>query len=591
MEGVALLRNPRLDQGHGLALVGVREALFVQRKRLVQDLPRRVRGEALDPPNHRSALHDLPPMLRVGRAAQKRGERVDRGRQCRTDLRRLGGRCRALVEKSWTFPETADVHTPMLHLHTRVQSRGDSSKRGVVRYVGPVPTDSRPGRAWIGVEWDEDLQGLHDGQGLFSCAPTRGSFVKPDKLVPPIEFRAAVALRYDDATDLERVKALLANDGVRKLVPASQLSVLSVADSACGLAGDLRAFARATSVDLSRTLITWQEAVQFPEALRSLAELNLADNRLRTTPAAEEQQLPAGGLRRLQTLVLDSTRLAWAELPLEALPQLENLHFARNAVASLARHAMLHSSLASLNLQFLDLSDNRLARLDLVLAQLQPLTQLSHLVLRGNPIVHAGLTAASARPPCLRTLSLSDTLLNDWADIYALHVLRGLQDLRVMNLPLFAHMPVQLDARMGVIARLAGIRHLNGSQISAFERVDAERWFLKQPWALAHPERRNELAELHGEPVQAPAVRPLQSSAYRVSFCCPAKPSVERTVKGSVTVAQIKSVALRLFNQTDAKVVLAVRGVEVPVPSDACRLDELVEPDGVRASCQVKVLV
>ncbi|PWY65341.1 hypothetical protein BO70DRAFT_366786 [Aspergillus heteromorphus CBS 117.55] len=80
-------------------------------------------------------------------------------------------------------------------------------RRGTIRFIGPVPTISRPGvdrnladldpgalPMWVGVELDEPLgknNGSVGGQSYFSCPNKTGVFVKPEKVevgdFPPLE--------------------------------------------------------------------------------------------------------------------------------------------------------------------------------------------------------------------------------------------------------------------------------------------------------------------------------------------------------------------------------------------------------------------
>jgi dynactin complex subunit len=70
--------------------------------------------------------------------------------------------------------------------------------RGVVKYVGSV-SDAKPEDGWVGVEWDDPERGKHDGQAYgrryFVTDPGRGSFVRPEKLVPRLGLDEAIFLK------------------------------------------------------------------------------------------------------------------------------------------------------------------------------------------------------------------------------------------------------------------------------------------------------------------------------------------------------------------------------------------------------------
>lgn len=66
-------------------------------------------------------------------------------------------------------------------------------RRGVVKYIGPVPEIPGLG-AWIGVSLDEPTgknDGTANGTRYFSCQPNFGVFVRPERLevgdFPPVD--------------------------------------------------------------------------------------------------------------------------------------------------------------------------------------------------------------------------------------------------------------------------------------------------------------------------------------------------------------------------------------------------------------------
>jgi dynactin complex subunit len=80
-----------------------------------------------------------------------------------------------------------------LSVGDRVQSRDDS--RATVRFLGAV-TGATPEDCWVGIEWDEEGRGKHDGSAkgkrYFECPQGHGSFVRADTVLKaPRTFQAS----------------------------------------------------------------------------------------------------------------------------------------------------------------------------------------------------------------------------------------------------------------------------------------------------------------------------------------------------------------------------------------------------------------
>ena len=62
---------------------------------------------------------------------------------------------------------------------------------GIIRYVGPVATSKKQSTTWVGIEWQTENRGKHDGSvtkdgvthRYFKCGEKQGSFVKPIKIL------------------------------------------------------------------------------------------------------------------------------------------------------------------------------------------------------------------------------------------------------------------------------------------------------------------------------------------------------------------------------------------------------------------------
>lgn len=85
--------------------------------------------------------------------------------------------------------------------------KDEEGYRATVRYIGKVAAAKNKEEIWLGVEWDNQTRGKHDGSCLdddgklhryFQCAFGAGSFVKLFKVSPGITLVQAVRERYVD---------------------------------------------------------------------------------------------------------------------------------------------------------------------------------------------------------------------------------------------------------------------------------------------------------------------------------------------------------------------------------------------------------
>ena len=76
---------------------------------------------------------------------------------------------------------------PNIEIGSRVEVEGE---KGTVRYVGSVATSKKAETRWVGIEWDNEGRGKHDGSvttndnqthRYFTCKPGMASFLKPLK--------------------------------------------------------------------------------------------------------------------------------------------------------------------------------------------------------------------------------------------------------------------------------------------------------------------------------------------------------------------------------------------------------------------------
>lgn len=93
---------------------------------------------------------------------------------------------------------SGESSTESFEIGRRVHSLNDPRRVGTVKYVGGVEGYSG---AWIGVDWDNDGDGKHDGtfNGVFyfnGRSQTSASFVRSEKLSRGINLLQALELRY-----------------------------------------------------------------------------------------------------------------------------------------------------------------------------------------------------------------------------------------------------------------------------------------------------------------------------------------------------------------------------------------------------------
>jgi hypothetical protein len=117
----------------------------------------------------------------------------------------------------------------------------------------------------------------------------------------------------------------------------------------------------------------------------------------------------------------------------------------------------------------------------------------------------------------LVTLQMSRTRVADWGSINALQKFTALQELRIKDSPVVTTAANSGAARQSIIARVRGLRKLNGSEVSLRERADAEMLYLKrvaisrqacasdeeQAAVMEEHPRYDELVQEHGCPMEA----------------------------------------------------------------------------------------
>ncbi|KAM0787267.1 hypothetical protein ACM66B_006502 [Microbotryomycetes sp. NB124-2] len=457
---------------------------------------------------------------------------------------------------------------------------------GTVRYVGEVaPTEGE----WLGIEWDVvdssrgrgKHSGTYDKTGVeyFQCTvPGTGSFLRPQALGQDYagnSFWRAVERRYAELDE-----QIASSERTPFKVQVTDLSLVRQ---------------RYNQLDKLRDLgLEWQ-GVNGPGSehdrhnsrtrLTAVKSVNLSFSQIATVESLADI---VNDLSRVDTLYFNCNRVSYIDRPLD-LPSLAKLR-----VLTLSRTLMQWNELARIssnlvNLTHLEFGDNpikhlnavddlRLPKLELlnlegcglsnwqaVAATVAELPALTTLLLARNEIKDIPVNAHKLQ---LRHLSLSANLLSSWTavDNIATAMLQ-LESLAVLDNPLY-HAAPERDVRLEVIARLANLKTVDNSPVSAGEREDAELWYLarigKEPASnddktKRHP-RWSELIKKHGAELTTTSASKLKPQLIELSVVTSEDHQTPLSVKILPTA---KTLQLRA---------LVARAIGKPIPKNKFKL-------------------
>ena len=270
-----------------------------------------------------------------------------------------------------TAPAPAAVKTVSFQLGDRVSDK-KTRTRGTVRYVGPVAISyKQPDLVWIGVEWDTDGRGKYDGSVVdkngvttryFECAPTRGSFIKPNKLAARdkmfldavrekyltsdeinSEYRGSGSISISSEWESSHKKFNVELVGIEKIQRHLQLEVIDKVslenEDVALLDRDPpnilgQSLPNVVELNLENTLISsWADVMHLLHQLPKLERLYLSSNRLQPLPDSDSDSDTTPTFP-LKVLVLNNTQTTWQQAVELAkyFPDLEELHLEHNGI-------------------------------------------------------------------------------------------------------------------------------------------------------------------------------------------------------------------------------------------------------------------
>ncbi|KAK0574922.1 hypothetical protein LWI29_030971 [Acer saccharum] len=514
---------------------------------------------------------------------------------------------------------TGESNSELFKLGQRVHSVNDRRRIGTVKYVGEVQGYSG---VWVGVDWD-DGNGKHDGSvngvSYFRAwAEKSGSFVRVPNLSPGVSLLEALQLRYKSESTKEeedemyvlsasnkRVSVeLLGKDKIQdKLskfeeLTGASLSYLGVSSPGVQCNGDTT-LANLKHLDLTGNLLSdWKDVGTICEQLPALGALNLSNNLMNK----DVSELPQ--LKNIRILVLNSTGVNWVEVEIlkHSLPAIEELHLMGNNISAIKPMSSLIVE-GFESLQLLNLDDNSVADWNEIL-KLSKLRSLEKLYLNKNKLnhvhypdkdtIHEPLGAYESHEKSyipfqkLSCLLLGSNNIEDLASIDSLNLFPDLRDIRLSDNPI-ADPGRGGIPRFVIIARLAKIEILNGSEISRRERKESEIRYVRivmsklpdnpEEIKQLHP-RFGELKNLHGIEDERPSIvaggpQKMASGLLSITLKCVGasmgeKPPLTKKLPATTTVGKLKILCESFFKfkSTKPKLFLQEEGSPLPLLLD-----------------------
>ncbi|KAH7435246.1 hypothetical protein KP509_06G056000 [Ceratopteris richardii] len=341
-------------------------------------------------------------------------------------------------------------------------------------------------------------------------------------------------------------------------------------------------------LDLTGNLLPDWEAVNLIcEQLPALRILDLSRNRMQLLG----NLYPA--LVHLHTLVLNFCQINWGQVEIlkHSLLELEELHLCGNEL-SVFEVKEGHDYIDGFErLRLLNLENNHIEAWEeiLKLSRLESLEQLQVSYNELKEIFYPKETGHGwdKRPfVSLRCLLLAGNAIDNWSSFDALNMFPNLMEVRVSDNPL-TDLHVGGAPRFILVARLANILVLNGSDIKQRERKDSEIRYVhyvmktmprseEEERVRIHP-RFLELKKLHDLDEEQPYLRKdagpsrMSDNLRTVTIVCVAPSMGEKApcmkkLPLSTTIGKLKLICESLFKIKPSRQRLFLREPDVPVP-------------------------
>lgn len=373
---------------------------------------------------------------------------------------------------------------------------------------------------------------------------------------------------------------------------------------------------------LHRNLFSdWAEVGSVLQQFYNLESASLSGNKIAGVPQ-NHSVWRTNTFSKIKELNLNNCGIqsfATVEVLAKALPNLQELCIANNKLADIGeifskheehdmrRNYKIHPRFYFKNLKLLDLSHCGITSWNEQVLPLRALP-LEHLILNKNPIKTVSIPLIeSDKTVCfekLNAIQIAECEIQCWSSIDHLRFLPSLLSLRFQHNPVTSNYGTA-EARSITIARLSQITHLNASVITAKERVQAEKNYIKTVakeilltgclrdcnhfteqrhtnsgnntlnMHLFHP-RFGELLAKYGESLAT--IQPMKCIGAKIAddtinlsirsmaaSSCTMEP-LNKRLPVSLTVVRLKFMCFKAFNLEISRQLLHLKVVDNPVP-------------------------
>ncbi|XP_021758179.1 tubulin-folding cofactor E-like [Chenopodium quinoa] len=495
---------------------------------------------------------------------------------------------------------------PMFKIEQRVHSIGDTRRIGTVKYVGAVQGYSGD---WVGVDWDNG-DGKNDGSingvRYFQAKLEKSaSFVRPHLLSTGITLLEALMIRYRGETTKEEEDEMYVLSASNKKVSIELVgkdkiqNKLSQFEELCGASLAYLGVSSAgppsqvssivpnlKELDLTGNLLSdWKDIAAVCQELPLLSALNLSNNMM----SQDVTCLPM--LRNIRVLVLNYSGIKWTQVELlkEFLPSIEELHLMGNKISEIKPTSATAQSFGSLRI--LNLEENCISEWGEVL-KLSELTSLEQLHLSKNNISKVFYPFTNSMDKSthieafqnLRCLLLGANCISDLDSVDSINSFPSLTDVRLSENPI-ADPGRGGIPRFALIARLAKVEVLNGSEVSYRERKESEIRYVRLVMSKLHDNqeeikrshpRFHELKRLHGLEDERPSngakgPQKMSSGLLTITLKCVGasmgeKPLLTKKLPATTTVGKLKILCETFFKLKSIKLKLFLQEEGSPLP-------------------------